>query len=433
VNQPNVKKRIDKALNNFSSAKVEYLSLQSDSALQTLITKFNQAIYPDVMSLDGNWPYVLAERSIIAPLNNSTLTSDNLQQLQNWRQDAFPKTFEAGTYNNTLYAVPFGVAPYGLWYSKKLLRAAENDLGKPSGSFQPPKTLKELEEIMTELSQWGMQSTQGKKRVYLIGISTANTEPTFTGLWPWIWTCGGNPMRYDARGNVIDINWTDDGTLAAFELLRKYARNNWTPLGLSARETRSLMAGEQLIFKLENPSMHSYIIDVQVQQGNHPGMTEDPDNTENYQKDIDQLNQDFGVIPMPVENRLKYAPEKSVTVADVNTLAISTRTRSTDLAWQLIYFLTHDASNIREYQSKDGIIPPRKSYDKSFYKDVISQTFINDIIESPTISLPPYGPLYTLAGEFVISALSDIMNHLDIDIPQRLSQLNNTLQILYGL
>ena len=412
VNQPNVQQRIERALQNFKGVEVTYITLQSDSALNTLIADLNNLDsnsdnYPDIMALDGNWPYVLADRGVLTPLNGSTLGADDWQQLQDWQQkDAFPATFEAGRYKYNLYSVPYGIAPYGFWYNKNLLADA---------NVAPPITVEELEHAMSTIVEKRKNSN-----VYPIGISTANTEPTFTGLWPWIWTFGGDPMRYDTHGNVTNINWTDDGTLKAFNWLRMCAQKNWTPLDLSGRDARLLMTNNQLAFKLENPSMHSYIIDVRAQQG-------DSDMTGDSEKDTRRLNRDFGVTTVPIAS----STNPSVTVADINTLAISSRASSRYLAWQLIYFLTHDPSNVLEYQSKDGIIPPYKSYDKSFYTDTISQMFINKII--PTMRYPPYGPLYTLAGNFVINALYEIMKYQEIDIGERLSQLNQTLQTLYGL
>src|SRR5581483_7670872 len=131
---------IDKALQAFESqnnVQVNNIGMPFDDVLNQLTSMTNAGIPPDVMELSGNWPYALGGTNALADL--APFVS------QSWRQDAFPTSFEAGTYKGTLYAVPFSITPHGFWYNKKMMANAGLN---PSA---PPRTITELNQAMEML------------------------------------------------------------------------------------------------------------------------------------------------------------------------------------------------------------------------------------------------------------------------------------------
>ena len=159
----------------------------------------------DAMELSGNWPYALGAKGVLTDLNAFVP--------QSWRADAFPNSFETGTYKGALYAVPFSITPHGFWYSKNLLKAAGLNAN------QPPRTIDELNQAMTVLRAYLPDNA------YPLGIDTSKREYALVGFWLGSWTFGGNPMRDDGNGHVT-INWADDGTVAAFKWLQNAAKKS---------------------------------------------------------------------------------------------------------------------------------------------------------------------------------------------------------------
>ncbi len=386
--------QIDKALNAFESqnnVQVNNIGMPFDDTLAQLTAMTKADIHPDVMELSGNWPYALAGAKGLADL--APFVS------QQWRKDAFPNSFEAGTYKGTLYAVPFSITPHGFWYSKKLLTAAG------LSATRPPRTINELNQAM-EVLRANLPS-----QVYPIGIDTSKTEYALVGFWPWIWTFGGNPMSDDGKGNVT-INWADNGTIAAFQWLQDAVRKRWTPLGQAIKAERELMAFDKLVFKLDGPYLTGQLGDI------NPAL-----NT------AQKVNQQFAVTTTP----LGPGVSQPVTCADIHNLGMSAYASNKDLAWKLIDFLTTSKEVILSFLIPEGGVLPYRSFNTdthryaSSYADVIYRTFITNII--PTMRPPAYGPQYSTAAAAVVSALQEIAQ--GTSVKPRLIKLTDEVRAIY--
>ncbi len=385
---------IDKALQAFENqnlVQVNNIGIPFDQVLDQL-TKANQAhITMDVMELSGNWPYALGAMGALTDLNSFVP--------QTWRSDAFPNSFETGTYKGALYAVPFSITPHGFWYSKTLLNAAGLNASKP------PRTIDELNQAMAVLRAFLPE------KAYPIGIDTSKTEYALVGFWPWIWTFGGNPMQDDGHGHVT-INWADDGTVAAFQWLQNAVKNRWTPLDLAIKDERQLMANNQLAFKLDGP----YLTGILGNLSSAYGTTQ-------------QVNATFAVTTTPTGPGVS----QPVTCADIHQLAISPSSTNKDLAWKLINFLTTSSDVITAFLIPEGGMLPYKSFNTSpqyskYYADPISRTFISTII--PTMRPPAYGPRYSTAATAVVTALQEIAH--GANVRSRLNQLTAEVKTIYA-
>lgn len=385
---------IDKALYAFESqnnVQVNNIGMPFDEVLTQLTSMIQAHITVDVMELSGNVPYVLAGMGALADLGPFVA--------QDWVEDAFTSSFAAGTYKETLYAVPFSITPHAFWYSKDLLgRAGLNPT-------RPPQTMDELNQAMAVLR------ARLPDKVYPIALDTSVTEYALIGFWPWIWTFGGEPMLDDGRGEVT-INWADDGTVAAFQWLQDAVRKKWTPPNLAIKAERELMAEGNVVFKLDGPYLTGILGSI------NPAFSTSQ-----------QVNQTFAVTTTP----LGPGRKQPVTCADIHNLGIGAASSNKALAWKLINFLTTSPAVITTFLIPEGGMLPRKSYDIKpqlygrYYADPISQTFIRDVI--PTMRTPAFGPRYSTAALAVVKALQEIAN--GAEVKPRLLQLTEQVKDIY--
>jgi multiple sugar transport system substrate-binding protein len=363
-----------------------------DEVLGQLTAMTKAGVSADVAELSGNWPYVLGNSGALVDLRPFVG--------QSWYRDAFSNSFEAGTYKGNLYAVPFSITPHGFWYNKALM----NEAGL--NPARPPRTIDELNQAMAALRA---KLPPGS---YPIGIDTSVTEYALIGFWPWIWTFGGNPMVDDGKGNVR-INWTDDGTVAAFQWLQNAASNRWTPLDMDIKAERTLMANRKLVFKLDGPYLTGSLGDL------NPLFST-----------VAQVNQQFAVTTTP----LGPGTTKPVTCADIHNLGISSLASDKDLAWKLIDFLTTSKDVILSFLIPEGGVLPHLSFNTSqslyakYYSDSISRSFITSIIS--TMRPPAYGPRFSVAAMAIVKALQEIAH--GANVRPRLVKLTDEVNAIYA-
>lgn len=387
------KNQIDQAIKDFqtqNNATIDNIAIPFDQMLQQLTTMTNGGNPPDVMELSGNWPYSLGGSGALQPLNS---------YIGNWRNDAFPNSFEVGTYKGNVYAVPFSISPHGFWYSKDMMTSAGLNASKP------PTTMDELNSQMATLR------AKLPSDAYPIGIDISKTEYALVGFWPWIWTFGGNPMTEDSSGKVT-VNWADSGTVAAFTWLQQMVKNRWTPPDQAIKAERELMANGKIAFKLDGPYLTGIL-----------GSTNPALNT------VAAVNQHFGVTTTPVGT----GQSGPVTCADIHNLGMSAQASNKDLAWKFIQYLTTNKSVLTNYLVTEGVFP-HKSYVTSggpyanLFSDAISQAFINNVI--PTMRPPAYNPLYDTAASFIVTALQEIAGGANVQ--SRLTQLTDEVKTVYA-
>ena len=386
---------INKALQAFeeqNNVQVNNVGMPFDEVLTQLTAMTKAGISADVAELSGNWPYALG--------SNGSLVDLRPFVAQNWRQDAFPNSFEAGTYKGALYAVPFSITPHGFWYNKALMSEAG------LAPTRPPRTIDELNQMMAVLR------TALPSDTYPLGIDTSVTEYALVGFWPWIWTFGGNPMVDDGRGNVR-INWADDGTVAAFQWLQSAVRNRWTPVDQAIKEERTLMANRKLVFKLDGPYLTGIL-------GNlNPTFSTTA-----------SVNRQFAVTTTPLGPGIS----RPVTCADIHNLGMSSLASDKELAWKLIDFLTTAKDVILSFLIPEGGVLPHASFNSNqslyarYYADSISRSFITAII--PTMRPPAYGPRYSDAAMAVVRALQEIAH--GTNVRPRLIKLTDEVKAIYA-
>jgi len=385
--EQSTRENIEKVIADFEAAHpdvtIENIAIPFDQVRQQLITMSAGGNPPDVAQLSGPWSQELGPLGVLRDLNGF-MTKEELA-------DQWAGGLQAGTYDDKLYAIPFGLSPHGLWYNKQLLAQAGYDA--------PPGTMDELNEMMATMRQTLPED------VYPIGVDTTKIDYALVGFWPWMLTYGARPM-YDG-----DMNFNTADTKQAFEWLGMIAEEGYTPLGQQIKEERELMAKGQIAMKLDGPYMVGIL------------RTLNPDLAGDVFYDT------FGVTTVQVGD-----VDAPVTLADIHQLGMSAQTEHPDVAWEFIKHLYSSDISIEQYLIPLGMIPPLKSTvtetHADYFTDPVSQAYINQII--PSMIGGPYNPQYGAAQQFVIQGMQEVALS-DADIDQTLDDVSGNLKMLYGV
>ena len=121
-----------------------------------------------------------------------------------------------------------------------------------------------------------------------------------------------------------------------------------------------------------------------------------------------------------------------VTAADIHNLGMSAQASNKDLAWKFIQYLTSNKKVLTNYLVTEGIFPHKSDVVTggpyaNLFSDEISQAFINKVI--PTMRPPAYGPKYSTAASFVVTALQEIAG--GVSVKPRLQQLTQEVKTIY--
>jgi multiple sugar transport system substrate-binding protein len=148
---------------------------------------------PDLMMMDNPWVGGLAAAGDLVPLNQLGVSTKGLTE----------GAVAAGSFHGTLFGVGFGNNSLGLFYNKKLLKAA---------GVTPPTTWAQLVTAAKAL-------TNKKTGVYGLEVAGYNSGGNATWQFlPFFWTAGGD---------LEHVN--DAGGVAALSLYNTLARNGSLP------------------------------------------------------------------------------------------------------------------------------------------------------------------------------------------------------------
>jgi len=379
-------KAIDEFKATHPNVEIELIALPFDQVRPQLITMSAGGNPPDIVQLNGAWPHELGAMGVLRDLTE--LASDE------YLADNYAGGLDAGVYDGTLYAVPIGLTPHGLWWNKKLFEQAGLDPNSP------PKTMDELNEVMATLK------ANLPEDVYPIGVDTTKIDYALTGFWPWMLTEGARPLY---NGNY---DFTDPATVKAFEWLNMIAEEGYTPLGLQIKEERELMAKGKIAMKLDGPYVAGIMRSL------------------NPEFEGDALYETFGLTSVPVGDL-----GQPVTLADLHQIGISTQCKYPEIAWEFIEFFNTNDVALEEYTMTSGLVPALKSevekYNGTPYLDnPISQAFINEVI--PSMIGGPYDATYGSASQFIIQGMQEVAIS-GVSVETALEDVTANMKVLYGV
>ena len=355
------KPAIDKVIADFEAAhpdiKIKSEAISFSEIARQLALRVRSGNPPDVAQLAGNDTFLIAATGKLEPLDGyagGTL-----------KAELKPDAIAGLSYQGKLIAIPWTLAPAGLWYDKAVLQKAGLDPEKP------PKTIDELTAAMA-----AVRKTQPD--VIPLGLDTTNRPFSLQANWPWMATFGADPIG-DAKARA------DSPQMKRYlAWMRDLAKYRYIDPGRKIGEFRPLAAQDKVAF----------IWDQVLLQGVIQNASKMPD-ADFYKR--------WGVTAQPA------GPSgKSFSFEGGHQLVMFADSKQKKAAWEFIQYLVASPVAIRDYTLGPGAsLPPlvhmpspelAKKLDTPIY-----EAFTTRII--PTVTTPPYGPAFAAASSAIMAGV----------------------------
>lgn len=290
-------------------------------------------------------------------------------------EDLYPKSFIDQMIPNFYEETRLGDSHAGvLWSPNTLTFFYNKKILKQLGYNQPPKTMKEMEEMMAK----------GKAKIKdLIGFQLDTTVRTvgFAHIWPFM-----NTFEYEnIKGNVVKFN--TPAMVEFGEWLRRMVNKGYTLPGKRFGEFRPMAAQGRVMFCIDGAQFRSHM------KAFNKNMTD---------KEFDET---WAAIPFPA------GPSgKNTAGPDDHSLVVSKSTKHKEAAAKFVMYLTNTKSALTKYHDPAGFLPPIKNYADiapGYFQDAGRQGTLKYAV--PNVVTPPYGPQYVKVGTMVMTAMQEII------------------------
>lgn len=324
-----------------------------------LVLQVRSGNTPDVAELQGNYTFSLEATGALQDLSSYA----NSQ----FQQSVIPQELQLGNINGKLVAIPWTVAPFALWYNKKVMQQAG----------LPPTAPSTWDELLSDLS------TIHKKFPKIIAFGSDSTNRTY-GLdqnWPIMKSFGAQP--FSGTTPSADTPAMKD----YLNFVRTIAKDGYTPPNRKGGSFRQPAASDQVAFTIDGP----YVKGV-VQSTNHVS-------------DADFYNT-WAVAPLPT------GPDgKHYSAPTDHQLAMFSKAKNKDAAWKFMQFLATSSYAVQNYTLKyENSLPPLQTPTGAVAKALdnpISTVFKNQVI--PTVIRPDWGAAYGNGYSDVMTGVQSAM------------------------
>ncbi|HXR56454.1 MAG TPA: extracellular solute-binding protein [Casimicrobiaceae bacterium] len=311
---------------------------------------------PDVAQLAGNDTFLIASTGKLEPLSGYIDAT--------FKAELKPDALNSLQYQGKLIALPWTLAPAGLWYDKAILQKAGLDPEKP------PKTIDELTTAMA-----AVRKTQPD--VIPLGLDTTNRPFALQSNWPWMATFGANPLGGAKAAESPQMK-------AYLDWMRDLAKNRYIDPGRKIGEFRPLAAQDKVAFIWDQVLLQGVIQNA------------------NKMSDADFYKR-WGVTTQPA------GPSgKSYSFEGGHQLVMFADSKQKKAAWTFMQFVAASPAAIRDYTLGPGAsLPPLvRMPDAELAKKLetpIFEAFTSRII--PTASKPPYGPAFSSGASAIMAGV----------------------------
>ena len=363
------KPAIEKVIADFEAAhpdiRIKSEAISFSEIARQLALRVRAGNPPDVAQLAGNDTFLIAATGKLEPLAGyidpafkAQLKPDALNGLQ---------------YQGKLIALPWTLAPAGLWYDKAILAKAGLDPEKP------PKT---IDELMTAMA--AVRKTQPD--VIPLGIDTTNRPFSLQANWPWMATFGADPLggakpSADSPAMKRYLAW-----------MRELAQKRYIDPGRKIGEFRPLAAQDKVAFTWDQVLLQGVIQSASRMS-----------DAEFYKR--------WGVTAQP-----SGPGGKSYSFEGGHQLVMFAESKQKKAAWTFMQYLAASPAAIRDYTLGPGAsLPPlvkMPSPELAQKLDTpIFQAFTARII--PTATTPPYGPAFAAASSAIMAGVQQAVTGTD--------------------
>lgn len=332
----------------------------TDAEHQALL-QFRSGNAPDVAEMQGNYTFDLAAAGALQSLNsyaNSSYTSSIISS-----------ELKLGDINGQLDAIPWTVAPFGLWYNKLDMQKAGLNPNNP------PKTLNEL------LSDAAAIKAH-EPNVIPIGTDTTNRTYGLDQNWPFMKTEGAQPFS----GTKASAD--TPGMVAYLNFMQQIGKNNYTTVNQLGGKFRDPSAHNDVAFDVDGPYLEGVV-------------------TSETKETPAQFAQTWGLTTLPVGTT-----GKAYSTPTDHQLVMFKSAKNKQAAWTFMQWLSTSDYAVSNYtipveESIPPLTQPGTQTQALLTGDPFYNTYIKDII--PTVVLPPWGPSYTVAYTPIMNTVQQVM------------------------
>jgi multiple sugar transport system substrate-binding protein len=357
--QPGIEAMIKEFEKENPNITVKSLPISYTDIEHQLVLQVQSGNTPDVAELQGNYTFSLQATGALQSLDSYANGS--------YQQSVIPQELQLGNIDGQLVAIPWTVAPFALWYNKKVMAQAGLDP-------KPPAT---WDELLTDLAAIHQKAPK------IIAFGTDSTNRTY-GLdqnWPVMKSFGGVP--FDGKDPSADTQAMKD----YLNFMRTVASKGYTPPNKKGGFFRQPAASDQVAFTIDGP----YVKGV-VQSTSHVSDA--------------QFYQTWGIAPLP-----SGSDGKHYSAPTDHQLVMFSKAKNKDAAWKFMQFLSTSDYAIQNYTLKyENSLPPLQTPTGEIAKELdnpISQAFKTDVI--PTVIRPNWGTAYDNAYSDVMTGVQSAM------------------------
>lgn len=332
----------------------------SDAEHQALL-QFRSGNAPDVAEMQGNYTLDLSAAGALQPLNSFANGS--------YQSSIIPSELKLGNINGQLQAIPWTVAPFGLWYNKVEMQAAglnPND---------PPHTLQQL---LTDAAAIKAHDPN----VIPIGTDTTNRTYGLDQNWPFMKTDGAQPFS----GTKASAN--TPAMTSYLDFMQQIGKNGYTTVNQLGGKFRDPAAHNGVAFDIDGPYL----------QGVVQSQTKENDA---------QFAQTWGLTTIPVGST-----GKAFSTPTDHQLVMFKNAKNKQAAWTFMQWLsTSDYAQANYTVPIEQSIPPVTKLGPQAQGVLNGDPFYNVYIKKilPTVVLPPWGPSYTAAYTPIMTTIQQVM------------------------
>src|SRR5918996_507591 len=353
---------IEKVIADFEAAhpniKIESEALSFSEIARQLVLRVRSGNPPDVAQIAGNDTILVAATGGLEPLG--PYSEDGT------RAALKPGALSGLEVDGELIALPWNLAPAGLWYNKDIMAKAGLDPADPPGT---------IDELMAAMA--AIRETQPD--VIPLGMDTTNRAFALSSNWPWMRTFGAVPIGEQSSGAG------SEEMKAYLAWMRELAQNDYIDPGRKIGEFRPLAAQDKVAFHWDQVLAQGVIQSVN-------GMSDE------------EFFDRWGVTTLPAG-----ASGDSYSFEGGHQLVMFADSEHKEAAWEFMKYLATAPDAIENYTvSYNASLPPLAEAPESIAAELdtpVFTAFQDEII--PTIAAQPYGPAFAAASTAIMAGVQE--------------------------
>ena len=358
---PGINKMIAQFEKLYPNITVKAVPVSYTDAEHQALLQFKSGNAPDVAEMQGNYTLDLAAAGALQPLDSYASSS--------YKSSVIPSELKLGDINNQLLAIPWTVAPFGLWYNKVDMQKAGLDPNNP------PHT---LDQLLADAA-----AIKAKEpNVIPIGTDTTNRTYGLDQNWPFMKTDGAQPFS----GTTASAD--TPGMISYLNFMQQIGKNNYTTVNQLGGKFRDPSAHNDVAFDVDGPYLEGVVLST-------------------TKESVSQFAQTWGLTTLPVGTT-----GKAYSTPTDHQLVMFKSAKNKQAAWTFMKWLSTSDYAVSNYtipveQSIPPLTQPGTQTQALLSGDPFYNTYIKDIL--PTVVLPPWGPSYTVAYTPIMQTVQQVM------------------------